>query len=120
MPGRDKKTQLGVRVPPEVKEEAARVAAAMGVSLNQWIEGLIRDRITIPVPVIDGQTTIDEQIKGQHGPSADTVVHDEAPAVDLIGLAQAKPFAPNCSSRAYHWKHGPGNPCRFCGGEVAA
>lgn len=57
---RDRKVQVGARVPADVKALAFQAASAAGVSFNQWLEDVIvaaAGRETVPTQ-IDGQLDI--------------------------------------------------------------
>lgn len=119
------KVQLGVRVSPEAKEMAAARAKAVGKTLNEYIEWLIRSDAhengvadyarAVPVP---GQLDLTEaltEMEAEAGAAPPPPV-EVVPAADHVDTLQR--FANDCSMAAYHWKSGPGNPCRRCGGEI--
>lgn len=123
MADRNRKEQLGARTRYGVRERAVAAALAAGVSFNEWIEKVILDALdigpeSIIPPVIEGQVSI-EELAGEAVPAlagatgvarGGTTTGEEPPA-------PARPFAPDCSMRQYHWRCRPGNPCRRCGGE---
>lgn len=118
MTDRNRKEQLGVRVSPGVKQKAVDAAKRVGVSLNEWVERLILSAVGDPtLPVVPPpQTSLDAE-PGALVEERDGVrSYQPAPLPDH-GF-HPKPFDANCSMREYHWKHGPGIPCRRCGGEV--
>jgi hypothetical protein len=58
---RDRKVQLGARVPAEVRALAFQAAAAAGQSMNQWLEQIIVaavERHPAPAEVLPGQLDI--------------------------------------------------------------
>lgn len=125
MADRNRKAQLGARVPHDVLDLADRAASAAQVSRNEWVEQAIvekaeRQGLRLGANVIDGQITIEESA-GEPAPTgvagrADSGEPSPAPADEPRRTLKA--FDPACRNRSYHWKQGPGNPCRFCGGEA--
>jgi hypothetical protein len=114
--GRDRKAQLGARVPDVVRQMAVEQAAARGVSLNQHIEWLIRQaasEITMPTPpgLGDGLRMLEDAAE-------EAGATEEEVAEILTGIGLPKKLDVNCSLRDYHWRCSPGNPCRRCGGEA--
>lgn len=106
------RVQIQLRVPEEVRASLQEEAGRRGVSVNAMLEEMIRSEITVrAVDPIEGQITVEEvlsapdPVTGLRGP-----FDDGAPEIA---------FAPDCVNRAYHWKQGPGKPCRFCGGTRA-
>lgn len=128
MADRNRKAQLGARVPHDVLDLADRAASAAQVSRNEWVEQAIvekaeRQGLRLGANVIDGQITIEESA-GEQRPHRGVAGHaDSGGAVTPSAPADEprrtlKAFDPACRNRSYHWKQGPGNPCRFCGGEA--
>lgn len=135
--GRDLKAQLGARVPRDVREAAVADAKKKGMSLNAYMEHLIvqaHGSRPIVAPLA-GQITVDEAI-AEHAGAIPLVGTENSPTIlvrrgdQLVGTihhvgdteiqraAKLKSFARNCTNGTLHWKHGPGNPCPSCGGEV--
>lgn len=125
MSGRDKKVQLGARVPADVRTAAQADAKRLSMSLNGYMEHLIvqahGDR-PVEAPLA-GQLTVDDMVQPELGdpppdgidsyPGEDTMVAHAQPKVPDL-----KAFARNCRNGTLHWKNGPGDPCKFCGGEA--
>lgn len=120
------KAQLGVRVSPEAKEMAVARAKSVGKTLNQYIEWLIRsdchENGVAPHarPVVPGQLDLTEALTEMEAEVAG-VVAAPTPAEVIIpqdSVDNLTRFQADCSMVAYHWKSGPGNPCRRCGGEI--
>lgn len=115
---RNRKVQLGARVNANARAVAAASAAAAKQSMNEWIEEAIYARAgTTEAPVADplpGQVMIatDPEIE----PGTVELRADGETIATITNVGQR--FEPACRNRAYHWKQSPGNPCRFCGGEV--
>lgn len=108
------KTQLGVRVPKGVREAAVGKASLNGESLNAYVERLIvQDVGGMPSITDPGQTSLLE-------PPVDPLM-DDGPTI-LDGppppAPDRKPFDRACANGTYHWRHAPGNPCKYCGGEI--
>lgn len=135
---RDNKVQLGVRVPADVRTAARNDAARKAMSLNAYVEHLIvqaHGNQPILAPLA-GQITVDDILNGQdelqpppdgidsYPPGEDTMVaHGQEIRAEAVARAQTevaalRPFARNCRNGTLHWKHGPGNPCKYCEGEV--
>lgn len=114
MGGRDKKAQLGARVPPEVRERAIAAARAERMSLNAWVEKTLRaatEGVALPPPeTVPGQMTVDDMLQLE--------IPAPVTKAELVENRPTGKFAPNCVNATYHWKHGPGNPCGSCGGET--
>ena len=111
---------MTVELDEVLHRRAKALAAEHGVSLSLLVRGFLADYIgtaereaerrkeELPA-VVDGQLTVDEvepevirRVKGQVKASS----------------KRAASFNPGCRNATYHWKNGPGNPCRFCGGEA--
>lgn len=127
MSGRDQKVQLGARVPKEIRQVAVDAAKAAGVSLNVWLEQAIAkaaNRGTVPTP----QLPIEQEQRAEAVAVATVDAVTSPPPAPVVPPVAKKPtlpaqpkltrFASNCVNGAYHWKHGPGNPCRVCRGEI--
>lgn len=137
------KAQLGARVPKDVREMAVADASRLGLSLNQYIENLIvqANQGRPLVTVADGQLAIGEPLAGvpvvlsvdaeedtaQLVRDAETIARIDnilmrdvvrGPDGEEIIVTALTPFARNCTNGTLHWRHGPSNPCRFCGGEI--
>lgn len=132
-----RKVQLGARVAADVRERALTQARAESMSLNEWVEKALRAALdqtvsTFPGPVVKPTPT---QLALTDPPPEEgiTVTHSRitagggieigpndrgipAGAIVYPDTRDSARFAPNCTAEIYHWKHGPGNPCRSCGG----
>lgn len=115
---RDSKVQLGCRVTAEARALAQDQAAEQGLSLNVWIERIIRanaDGRQVRPQVINGQTTIDEFVNQFVNGPAEDLAAEEA-------LQEPPPpperFERSCPNGTFHYRHGPGHPCIYCKGEV--
>lgn len=131
------KAQLNVRVDPLVKAAADERAKNLGKSMNAYIEDLIRADTHVNgvsdyarSNFVPGQMTVDDMLNGQDELADETHTFTEAemaeaaaklagtPAATASSTADYKAFETNCVAGVYHWKNGPGNPCRSCGGEI--
>lgn len=116
MADRNRKVQLGARVTSSTRERAVAAAKAAGDSLNEWVEKAILAMVgDIETPIVPhpGQITLIAEDPTGLVDTADGVApYDARPDADV------RLFDPACRNRAYHWKQGPGTPCRFCGGEA--
>lgn len=101
---------------------AVVAAAKSSLSLNVWIERVIRKACAElgirPLERIAEQTSIDDfvgepDVKGLTD-QVDSGVSGATPAP----TEKYRRFAADCVAGAYHWKHRPGHPCRSCEGEI--
>lgn len=136
--GRDLKHQVGARVDPDLLARAKAAAARIGVSFNEWVANAFRRELAAgETPGEDTMVAHAQPIPGQLGIP---VVTDEAvePGTMLLrdqdgnevarlervgplfvgSVGEPQPFAPNCIAQTLHWRHGPGNPCKSCRGEI--
>lgn len=123
--GRDLKHQVGARVPGDLLEKAKQAAAALGVSFNQWVEQAFNLKLgdaptpggtptlTLTDAPIPGQTSLDGLVTPRMMSLAELKESPDAQQPDPV-----VEFARNCTNGTFHWKHGPGNPCRYCKGEI--
>lgn len=119
--GETKKVQLAVRVPADVRDLCLELARKVGMSKNVFVEKLIRAAAATPLPttqgspLAEGQLIVDDQ--GERYRVGD-VIRSGDEIVTVHHAGDPRPFAANCKAGTLHWKHGPGNPCRFCDGEI--
>jgi hypothetical protein len=116
---RNLKAQLGARVPSEIVAlaEAARVKA--GISRNEWVERAIveqarREGVEALPLLVPGQIPL---IADESMPPDRVEFRNDGETMAVI-TGTTKHFDPSCIGKTYHWKHGPGRPCRSCGGEI--
>lgn len=114
-------------------------AKAKGVSLNVYIEELIRqahqrgetpqlvglfDEAAADTLATVEAVTVEEAAArfaaGETLEQEQTRTDEKAFRESVVATWPAVPkeFARNCRNGTLHWKSGPGNPCRFCGGEI--
>lgn len=127
--GRDQKAQVGARVPGDLLERAKNAAVSLGVSFNSWVEQAFNLKLgenTEPPQPIPGQTSILDAERQERRAEAQAIIqaaadafgdpHDPPPAKETP--VSAPRFDRTCKNGTLHWRHGPGNPCKFCGGEI--
>ena len=115
------KVQFNTRVPAEVKDMADNRRRVLGLSANEYVEKLVRadHEKNPPAPAqIDGQVTLEDVLKPESAGEAETSSAASGGALTPPAPAEMKPFEASCSNVTYHWRCGPGNPCRRCGGEI--
>lgn len=113
---------MTVELDEGLHRRAKALAAEHGVSLSLLVRGFLADYIGA------AEREAEERLE----PAADSgrlsVVGELVASGGRARLApetakdgprrEWAPFDKGCRNAAYHWKSGPGSPCRFCGGEV--
>lgn len=90
-----------VRVPAAQLEAWRRAASSQGLTVSAFVRGCVEAQVGgVDDPVVTGSAAV---------PMGD--VHDPGdPVPPRRGLAR------DCVQASYHWRIGPGERCRVCGG----